>query len=50
MYDFFSNNSIYIVLAIVVVIWIGFGSYVFLIESKLSKLEKKVLENNNDDL
>ena len=48
MLDFFSNNAIFIVLAIVIVIWAGYGLYMFTIEKKLSLLEKKVVENNLD--
>jgi|GEM_PF-3075890 CcmD family protein len=40
MEQFFHNNSIFIVLVIVLVIISGIGLYVFYIDKKISKIEK----------
>lgn len=48
--EFLSSNSIYIVLAIVLIIWAGISVYLFKIDSKLSKLEKKVEDLTGADL
>ena len=44
MEQFMSNNSIYIVLAIVVVILAGLGIYMFGLDKKISKIEKSMEE------
>lgn len=40
MYDFIATHSIYIVFFVVLIIWLGLGSYFFKVDSKLNKLEK----------
>ncbi len=37
-YDFLSNNSLYVVLIIVLVIWLGIFVYLFRLDKKVSKL------------
>jgi CcmD family protein len=44
MYNFLENNALYIVLGIVLIIWIGISIYLFVIDRKISKLEKTVIE------
>ena len=46
MYEFLENNSIYVVLIVVLIIWTGISIFLFTTESKLNKLEKKVEELN----
>lgn len=41
LYDFFSNNQLYVVLVIALVIWLGIFGYIFRIDGKLKKLEKQ---------
>ena len=41
MYDFLEKNSLYIVLLIAVIIWIGLFIYLFRIDGKLKKLENQ---------
>ncbi len=42
MEEFLHNNSIYIVLGIALIIWFGIAIYLFMIDNKLSKLEKTI--------
>ncbi len=39
--DFFTQNSYYVVLGVVLIIWIGIFSYLVSIEKKITKLEKE---------
>ena len=39
--EFLDKNSIYIVLIIALIIWIGLFTYVFKIDKKIKKLEEK---------
>lgn len=39
-YDFLENNSIYIVMLIVMIIWIGIFGYVWALDKKVKKLEQ----------
>lgn len=52
MYEFLVSNSIFVVLIISLIIWIGISFFLFMIDNKISKLEdiinkNKELENNN---
>lgn len=38
--EFLDNNSIYLVLIIALVIWIGLFTYIFKIDKKIKKLEE----------
>lgn len=40
MYDFLEQNSVYIVLLIVLMIWAGLFFYIFRIDQRVKKLEK----------
>ncbi len=42
MYEFFSQHSIYVVFFVVLLIWLGIAAFLFGIDSKISKLEKKI--------
>lgn len=44
MFDFLSDNSIYVVLIIALIIWLGVFLYLFNLEKKLNKLESITLE------
>lgn len=39
MYDFLTNNALYVVLIIVLVIWIGLFSYIWKIDREVKRLE-----------
>jgi len=39
--DFFTQNSYYVVLGVVLIIWLGIFSYLVSIEKKIAKLEKE---------
>jgi CcmD family protein len=43
--EFLTNNSIYVVLLITLVIWIGLGFFLFSLDGKVSKLEKVVINH-----
>lgn len=49
--EFLSQNSIYIVMIIVMIVWIGIFSFLYNMERKIKRLEKEVLKNgvNNDE-
>ena len=40
LYDFLETNSMYVVLLIVLIIWIGIFVYLKSMDSKIKKLEK----------
>lgn len=40
MIDFLVQNSVYVVLIIATMIWLGIGSFLSVIDKKISKLEK----------
>lgn len=44
MFDFLSDNSIYVVLIIALIIWLGVFLYLFSLEKKLNKLESITLK------
>jgi uncharacterized membrane protein YcaP (DUF421 family) len=46
--DFLSQNTLYIVLIISILIWAGISYYLMRIDNKISKLEKMM--NNKTDL
>jgi len=41
LYDFLENNSMYIVMLIVLIIWIGIFGYMWSLDKKVKKLEQK---------
>lgn len=43
--EFLEQNTLYIVLIISLMIWIGIAYYLFRIDSKITKLEKMMVEN-----
>lgn len=42
MEAFLHNNAIYVVLGIAIILWIGIAIYMFMVDSKISKLERRV--------
>jgi CcmD family protein len=46
MEQFLHDNSLYVVLGIALILWFGLGIYMFLIDKKVSKLEKQISTNN----
>ena len=46
MYQFLVENTLYVVLAIVLIIWFGLAYYIFKIDRNLKKIEK-IIENDN---
>ncbi|MEO6694081.1 MAG: CcmD family protein [Ignavibacteria bacterium] len=40
LYDFLENNSMYIVMLIVFIIWIGIFGYIWTLDKKVKKLEQ----------
>ncbi len=40
--DFFRDNSIYVVLLIVLIIWLGISVWLFVVERGVRKAEKKM--------
>lgn len=49
IYDFLGNNSIYIVLFIVLAIWIGIFVYINNIDKKLKKIETELERESSDE-
>lgn len=49
MLNFLENNSLYVVLFIVLIIWSGIALFLFISERKLNRLEKK-LEDMLEDV
>jgi CcmD family protein len=45
--DFLQNNSIYVVLLITLVIWLGLGFFMFSIDNKVSRLEKIIINQKD---
>ncbi|MBS1516545.1 MAG: CcmD family protein [Bacteroidetes bacterium] len=41
LYDFLETNSLYIVLLIVLIIWVGIFGYLRSLDKKIKKLEEK---------
>jgi CcmD family protein len=48
VYEFLSQNSLYVVLLVVLVVWVGIFGYLSRIDSRMKLLEEslKVKENN----
>lgn len=42
LYDFLETNSMYIVMLIVLIIWIGIFGYIWRLDKKVKKLEEKI--------
>lgn len=42
MEAFLNDNSLYVVLGIAIILWIGIAIYMFTIDSKLGKLERQL--------
>lgn len=50
MYDFLVQNSIYVVLTIALMIWLGIATFLLFLDNKLKSIENQIdnlnLENN----
>jgi CcmD family protein len=46
MYQFLVENTLYVVLIIVLIIWFGIAFYIFRMERNLKRIEK-IIENDN---
>lgn len=44
LYDFLEKNSLYIVMIIVLLVWIGIFSFAFKLDKKVKKLEEIIKE------
>lgn len=42
MEAFLHNNSLFVVLGIAIILWVGISVYLFMVDSKISKLERQV--------
>ena len=42
MYEFLSQNALYVVLTIVLVCWLGIVSFLFRLDRRISNLEKQL--------
>lgn len=47
MYNFLNDNSIYVVLVVALINWLGLFIYLMRTESKLNRLEKQISLNNS---
>jgi CcmD family protein len=46
MQEFLEGNSLFVVLSIVIIIWIGISLYLFLLDRKVRKLERTVVKES----
>ncbi len=49
MTEFLTNNSIYLVFFITLIIWLGISYFLIRIDMKLTKLEKDIVSNNKEE-
>ena len=42
LYDFIETNSMYVVMLIILIIWIGIFGYMWRLDGKVKKLEKDI--------
>lgn len=42
MFDFLTQNALYVVLIIVLICWFGILAYIFKLDTKISSLEKRM--------
>jgi len=48
-YKFLENNSIFIVMVIVLVVWTGIFAYLFNLDKRLKGIEKEIEEDKNEE-
>ena len=48
MEQFLSQNAIYIVMIIVLIVWAGIFSYMLSLDKKIKKIEKEMLGDKNE--
>lgn len=44
MYDFLSQNSLYVVLIITLCVWLGIAFYISRLDKKVAELEKRIAD------
>ncbi|RMD49429.1 MAG: CcmD family protein [Ignavibacteria bacterium] len=49
LYSFFENNSIYIVMVILLVVWIGIYVSIWSTDNRLKAIEKELKESKNEE-
>lgn len=49
MKEFLEQNTYYIVMLISIIIWIGIGIYLFILDKKITNLEELIKRNYNED-
>lgn len=49
IYSFLENNSIYIVMVIVLVVWAGIFLYLLSLDKRIKTIEKETKEENNEE-
>lgn len=49
MYNFLENNSIYIVLIIVLIVWAGIFSFLLNLDKRIKSVEKELKEDKNNE-
>jgi len=49
LFNFLENNSLYIVLFIVLTIWVGVFSYLNILDKRLKAIELEVKETGNEE-
>jgi hypothetical protein len=49
MTEFLTNNSIYLVLTITLIIWIGLAITIFNLDRKVTRLENIITNNNTEN-
>lgn len=48
MEQFLSQNAIYIVMIIVLIVWSGIFSYLFILDKRIKKIEKESIGEKNE--
>jgi CcmD family protein len=48
LYNFLQNNAIYIVMIIVLIVWAGIFSYLYILDKRLKNLKKEIEENKHE--
>ncbi|MBX3044331.1 MAG: CcmD family protein [Candidatus Kapabacteria bacterium] len=48
MEAFLHDNSLFVVLGIAIILWVGIAIYMFMLDSKISRLERQIV--NSDEI
>jgi CcmD family protein len=49
MYEFFTKQSLYVVLVVVLIIWAGIAYYLFRLERSVKQLEQESVQQRSED-